>query len=562
MIRMNKWIFLLPFSVFLFAVCKKSKTVNPPPPADFSLNASSINGKAYTSAVYNINTQPIIKFQFSAAINTTTVASNISLQNLTSGIVVSCNYSYTNHDSIVLVQPQQPLVNLAKYTATVSTGLKSSAGGSLRAGTSLTFYTAIDSTDKFPQISDTALLTLVQQQTFKYFWDFGHPVSGLARERDNDNNDIVTTGGSGFGIMSMVVAANRGFISRTDAVARLNTIVNFLITKCQRWHGAFSHWINGSTGATVPFGNNNGADIVETSYLLEGLLTARQYFNGADANETALRDSINSIWNAVEWSWFTQNGAKSGLYWQYNPSYTSENDIWSIPVTGWNEALITYVLAASSPTYPIRKGVYDTGWAQNGAIKNGNTYYGVALPLGEAYGGPLFFSHYSFLGINPNNLSDAYCSNYFAQNTAQAQINYDYCVDNPKKNYGYSDECWGLTASDIQNGYTASSPTNDVGVIAPTAAVSSIPYTPTQSMNAIKFFYYTLGDKIWGNYGFADAFDLNTPWFASSHLAIDEGPIVCMIENYRTGLLWNLFMSCPEVKNGMKNVLGFSSPNL
>ncbi|MBS1933857.1 MAG: beta-glucosidase, partial [Bacteroidetes bacterium] len=257
----------------------------------------------------------------------------------------------------------------------------------------------------------------------------------------------------------------------------------------------------------------------------------------------------------------TQNGATSSLFWQYNPSYTATSDIWSIAVSGWNEALITYVLSASSPNYSITKGVYDTGWAQNGGIRNGNAYLGVVLPLGEPYGGPLFFTHYSFMGINPNNLSDAYCSNYFTQNSAHAQINYNYCIANPSGNYGYSNLCWGLTASDIPNGYTASSPTNDVGVIAPTAAVSSLPYTPTQSMNAIKFFYYMLGDKVWGDYGFIDAFDLNTPWFASSHLAIDEGPIICMIENYRSGLLWNLFMSCPEVKSGMTK-LGFTSPYL
>ncbi len=549
--------------LLLLGACgkKNSGADTNPPPSGFALKSSSINGVTYSALVYNINTRPVIKFQFSAAINTSNVPANITLQNATSGVAISCNYTYEGSDSVVVVQPRQSLTNLNKYIASVATGLQSKEGGALTSGTSLTFYTTIDSTDKFPQISDSALLTLVQQQTFKYFWDFGHPVSGLARERDNGDNDVVTTGGSGFGIMAMIVAVNRGFISRPDALARLHTIVDFLTTKCQRWHGAFSHWINGSTGATVPFGNNNGADIVETSYLMEGLLTARQYFNGTDANETTLRDSINSIWNAVEWNWFTQNGTKSGLYWQYNPSYTAESDIWSIPITGWNEALITYVMAASSPTYPVSKGVYDTGWAQNGAIKNGNVYYGVTLPLGESYGGPLFFTHYSFLGIDPDNLSDAYCSNYFTQNSAHAQINYNYCVADPKKNYGYSNVCWGLTASDIQNGYTASSPTNDVGTIAPTAAVSSIPYTPAESMNAIKFFYYKLGDKIWGSYGFADAFDLNIPWFAPSHLAIDEGPIICMIENYRTGLLWNLFMSCPEVKNGMTR-LGFTSPDL
>ena len=231
-------------------------------------------------------------------------------------------------------------------------------------------------------------------------------------------------------------------------------------------------------------------------------------------------------------------------------------------VRGWNEALITYVLAASSniDSNVIPKIVYDNGWAGSGGEKNGQSFYGIRLPLGPDFGGPLFFSYYSFLGINPQNLSDAY-ANYWEQDTAHSSINYSYCINNPKHYYGYSNLCWGLTASDIQGGYTASSPQNDVGVIAPSAAISTLPYKPVQSMNALRFFYYKLGDKLWGQYGFIDAFSLGNLWFDSDCLAIDQGPEIVMIENYRSGLLWNLFMSCPEVKRGMGN-LGFSSPYL
>jgi hypothetical protein len=337
----------------------------------------------------------------------------------------------------------------------------------------------------------------------------------------------------------------------------MQKIVGFLNTKAQKFHGAFPHWINGDTGAVVPFSaQDNGADLVETSYLMQGLITARQYFNASNTNEAQLRADINTLWNGVEWDWFRQ-GNQNVLYWHWSPDLG-----WAInmKITGWNEALIVYVLGASSTTHPIPKNVYDQGWAKNGAIKNGNAFYGVTLPLGPDSGGPLFFAQYSFMGINPKGLSDAY-ANYQTQNEAHATINYKYCVANPLGNNGYSADCWGLTASDIENGYTASSPTNDVGVIAPTAAIASLPYTPIQSMAALRFFYYTLGDKLWGQYGFYDAFNLTNPWFANSYLAIDQGPIVVMTENYRTGLLWNLFMSAPEVKTGMKN-LGFSSPNL
>ena len=359
--------------------------------------------------------------------------------------------------------------------------------------------------------------------------------------------------------MALIVGAQRNFITRAQALSRIDTIVNFLTNKAQRYHGAFPHWMDGTTGATIPFSSNdNGADLVETSYLMEGLLTARQYFNSSDPAEIALRAAINNLWNGVEWNWFRQGG-QNVLYWHWSPTL---GFIIDQPISGWDEAMIVYALAASSTidSNRIPKMVYDNGWAMNGGIKNGSSYYGYTLPLGPAFGGPLFFAHYSFLGINPNNLTDAY-ADYWMQNQNHSLINYSYCVANPHQFNGYSSSVWGLTASDEQNGYSAHSPTNDDGVISPTAAISSLPYTPTQSMNAIRFFYYKLGDKIWGNYGFVDAFNLTNVWFANSYLAIDQGPEIIMIENYRSGLLWNLFMSSPEIKTGMKS-LGFQSPNL
>ncbi len=469
-------------------------------------------------------------------------------------------YSYTNSDSTILVQPVSPLQPLSNYIFSVSTLLRSSADSSLKTGITLHLTTAIDSTDKFTRISDSALLTLIEQQTFKYFYDFGHPVSGLALER-NSSGDVVTTGGSGFGVMAILVGVQRNFISRADALARITEIVNFLVTKAQRYHGAFPHWINGSTGATVPFSaQDDGADLVETSYMIQGLLCARQFFNSTtDPGEISLRTNINNIWNGVEWNWFRQNG-QNVLYWHWSPDFAFAINQ---QINGWNEAMIVYALAASSNTDSNRipKVVYDNGWAQNGGMKNGNNYYGIRLPLGPALGGPLFFAHYSFLGINPNGLSDAY-ANYWTQDTSHTKINYSYCVANPLHYNGYSNLCWGLTASDDNiSGYSAHSPTNDLGVISPTAAISSLPYAPTESMNAIRFFYYKLGDKIWGQYGFVDAFNLSNVWFASSYLAIDQGPEIVMIENYRSGFLWNLFMSCPEIKTGMTS-LGFQSPQL
>jgi hypothetical protein len=409
-------------------------------------------------------------------------------------------------------------------------------------------------------LSDEQLLDQVQRQTFKYFWDFGHPVSGMARERSNRSYDygdeVVTTGGTGFGIMAIIVAAERGWITRAQAAARISKIVNFL-WKADMYHGAFPHWLNGETGHTIRFGiKDDGADIVETSFLYEGLLCARQYFTKDTPDEQNVRNKILWMWEGVEWNWFTQGG-QNVLYWHWSP-----NNGWSMnhQIHGWNECLITYVLAASSPRYAIDKAVYDQGWATGPEYKNGKTYYNTTLPLGPNLGGPLFFTHYSFMGLDPHGLKDQN-ADYWQQNQAHTRINHDYCVANPKQQKGYGANCWGLTASDSWQGYAAHSPTEDLGVISPTAALSAYPYAPAESLLAMKHFYNDLGDKIWGEYGFVDGFSEQHDWYAKSYLAIDQGPIVVMIENQRSGLLWKLFMGSPEVQKGLKK-LGFQSPHL
>lgn len=540
---------------FVLALVSCSKNDSTPAPTSFTFNSHSVNGETNPSFEYkSVSLQPVITFTFTDKIDESTVPSAISFTEGTS-TSVSYSTSFEDDNKTVVVTPASPLKGFTHYRVTVSTALTSASGKALTTPINVSLLTHMDSTDKYDRLSDEDLLTLVQRQTFKYFWDFGHPVSGLARER-NTSGDIVTSGGSGFGIMAIVAAINRQFITREAGLQRMKTIVGFLKNTAERFHGAYPHWLNGVTGEAVPFSEkDDGADLVETSYLIQGLLAARQFFNGSGDEET-LRNDINDIWESVEWDWFTKGG-QNVLYWHWSPNYDFQMNF---PIHGWNECLITYVLAASSPTHPISKAVYDEGWAQNGAMKNGGVYYGVQLPLGPPNGGPLFFAHYSFLGINPFDLTDAY-ANYWAQNVSHTKINYNYCVANPKEFVGYSDEVWGLTASDNHGGYSAHSPDNDLGVISPTAAISSIPYTPTESIRALKFFYYKLGDKIWKDYGFIDAFNLSEPWFADSYLAIDQGPQIVMIENYRSGLLWNLFMSCDEVRTGMSN-LGFSSPNL
>jgi hypothetical protein len=413
-----------------------------------------------------------------------------------------------------------------------------------------------DASKRPKNLTDEQLLDLVQKQTIRYFWDFAHPVSGMARERSNVaynyGNEVVTTGGTGFGVMALIAGVDRGWLPRDTVAKHLLKIVNFL-SKADSYHGVFAHWLNGATGKTIPFSRkDDGADLVETSYLMQGLLCAREYFNKEDNNERELRQRISWLWNDIEWSWFTRDGQEV-LYWHWSP-----NNGWAMnfPVRGFNECLIMYVLAASGTHYPVSDAVYHRGWAQSSFFKNGKEFYGIKLPLGFDYGGPLFFSQYSFLALCPKGLKDRY-ADYWEQNRNHTLINHAYCIDNPKKFKGYGENCWGLTASDTYNGYAAHSPTEDLGTISPTAALSAFPYTPEFSMQALKHFYFDLGDKIWSEYGFVDAFNETQNWYAKSHLAIDQGPIVVMIENYRSGLFWKLFMQIDDVQKGLKK-LGFS----
>lgn len=410
-----------------------------------------------------------------------------------------------------------------------------------------------------PKLSDEAVLEAVQRQTFRFFWEGAHPESFMARDRSyrssDPQDDKVTMGGTGFGVMAIIVAVERQWVTREEALQRLHRTLDVLEV-ATIYHGVYPHFMNGATGATIPFWRkDDAADLVETALLFQGLLCARQYFDRDTPSERRLRGRINFLWLEVEWNWHTQGGRKV-LYWHWSP-----NNGWSLDheIRGWNECLITYVLAAAAPRYGIDADTYHKGFANGRDFLNGRTYEGVELPLGPAFGGPLFFTHYSFCGIDPRGLRDRY-ADYGEQNRRHVRINYAHCVRNPGDHLGYGKSCWGLTASDDPDGYTAHSPDNDNGTISPTAALASFPYAPKEAMRALRHFLKK-GDKLWGRFGFVDAFNDKRNWYADTFLAVDQGPIIVMIENFRTGLMWNLFMSIPEIQAGLRK-LGFRSPHL
>lgn len=417
-----------------------------------------------------------------------------------------------------------------------------------------------DTNNTTKSLSDNELLDTIQKQTFNYFWEGAEPNSGLARERIHMDNiyptspkNTVTTGGSGFGVMAILIGIERGWITKDEALKRYTKIVNFL-EKADRFHGVWPHWINGETGKVLAFSKkDNGGDLVETAFLIQGLLTVSEYFKNGNKEEQELVSKINKLWREVEWDWYTKGG-EDVLYWHWSPEYKWEMNF---PVGGYNECLIMYVLAAASPTHSISKEVYEKGWARNGQIKSQDSMYNHELVLDyfehdEAAIGPLFWAHYSYLGLNPKGLKDQY-ADYWKLTQNHAKIHYSYAKDNPKNYKGYGDSLWGLTSSYSFKGYSGHRPGADLGVIAPTAALSSFPYTPKESMQMLRYLY-TKQDTLIGKYGPYDAFSLEQKWALPRYLAIDQGPIPVMIENYRTGLFWKLFMQNEDVKKGLEKL--------
>lgn len=416
-------------------------------------------------------------------------------------------------------------------------------------------------------ISDDSLLTLVQQRTFNYFWEGAEPNSGLARERihmdgeyPQNDQDVVTVGGGGFGIMAILVGVERKFITREEAVSRLSRVIGFL-QKADRFHGAWPHWLDGKTGEVKAFSKkDDGGDLVETAFMAQGLICVSEYFRNGNVQEKQLADQADSLWKSIDWNWY-RKGGENVLYWHWSPKYGWEMNF---PVTGYNECLIMYVLAAASPTHGVPEEVYHEGWAKSGGIKSDEEQFGYKLVLGHNGSpgsvGPLFWAHYSYLGLDPTGLKDKY-ADYWTLNKNHTLINRAYAIQNPKGYKGYGEKSWGFTASYSVNGYAGHRPGEDLGVISPTAAISSYPYTPEYSMQVIRHLHDNMGNKVWGKYGFYDAFSETEHWYPQRYLAIDQGPEVVMIENGRSGLLWKLFMKNEEVQKGLKK-LGFESPHL
>lgn len=419
------------------------------------------------------------------------------------------------------------------------------------------------------KLTDDELLDMVQEASFRYYWEVAHPAAGLAPEVLPGDENLLALGGNGFGVMALIVAAERKYVSREEAAERLVKIVRFL-ARADRFHGVWPHFLNGDNGHAIPFFGqyDNGGDLVETAFMLQGLLAARQYFNRDTPAEREARETITRLWREVEWDWYRKTPESDVLYWHWSPDAGFHI---SHPLIGWNETLIIYLLAIASPTHAVPASLYHSGWAgtspravayrrgwsrttQGDHYVNGNSYYGIKLEVGEGSGADLFFTHFSFMGFDPRGRRDRY-TNYFVNNRAIARISHAYCTANPRGFVGYGPDCWGLSAG-VNTGGGRAQPRDDNGTINCMASLSSMPYTPKESMAALKHFYRDLGAKVWGIYGFYDGFNQTQNWFDSVYMALNQAPTTVMIENHRTGLVWKAFMANPEIQPAL-DAIGF-----
>lgn len=418
-------------------------------------------------------------------------------------------------------------------------------------------------------LSDDELLGMVQEATFRYYWEGANPNAGMAVEVLPGDENQVAVGASGFGIMALVVGVERGFVTRAQGVERMLRILRFL-GKADRFRGVWPHYLDGNTAKVMPAAGrfDNGGDLVETAFLMQGLLTARQYFTRSTAAEREIRDTITRFWETTEWDWYRRDPDSELLYWHWSPDYGFRM---GHPLIGWNEALIIYLLAIASPTHPVAASLYHTGWAGQSALAvnyrqrwsrttqgdhytNGNSHYGIKVDVGTGSGGDLFFTQFSFMGFDPRGRRDRY-TNYFTNNRAIARIQHAYAVDNPRNFAGYGDDTWGLSVG-LHTGGGRAQPNSDNGTITVAGALGSFPYTPVESMKALKHYYRDLGADLWGIYGFADGFNQSEDWFCDIYMGLNQAPIVVMIENHRSGLVWKKFMSNPEIATALK-AIGF-----
>lgn len=409
---------------------------------------------------------------------------------------------------------------------------------------------------------DEAVLDDIQRRHFKYFWELTNSVNGLVPDRANPANNTAASSiaATGFGLTAYIVGVERGFITRQQAAERTLTTLRFFAdapqssasTDVTGYKGFFYHFLNRDTGYRDKA--DTELSTIDTALLLAGVLSSQSYFDGDNETETEIRELADRLYRAVEWKWAMNGGSKMTMGWSPENGFLPH--VWS----GYNEAMILYILAFGSPD--ASKKIDGSIWNNWTATYHWDKFHGYDMVNFS----PLFGHQYSHIWVDFKGIRDSYMRgkalDYFENSRRATMSNRAYCIANPKGFKGYGENIWGLTASDGPGGYFGKEGyyargasalwIYDDGTIAPTAAGGSFPFTPEESYNALTAMKKYNGGVLWTQYGFWDAFNPQVDWVAEWWLGIDQGPILIMIENYRTGLVWNLMKKNPYIASGLK----------
>jgi hypothetical protein len=369
-----------------------------------------------------------------------------------------------------------------------------------------------------------------------FFWEQANPDTGLVKDRCNarnatsDKNTVASIAATGFGLSALCIAVKREFLAADDVRARVLTTFRFLLDRLPNHRGFFYHWADINTGERVW---DSEVSSVDTALLLCGILTCREFFHDQEITGLA-----NTIVNRIDWTWLSEDTSLLPHGWLPEVGFLPYR--WDY----YSELMMMYLLALGSATHPLPPETWDA-WKRVRFNYEGMRYIGSYAPL--------FVHQYSQAWFDFRGKSDGY-ADYFYNSVTATKVHRQFCLELGKQFPDYSEDLWGITASDSQKGYVIwggppmMGPID--GTVVPSASAGSLPFLPAESMRVLR----TIRNKYpaaWTNYGFVDAFNPLTGWYDSDVVGIDTGISMLMAENARSSFVWSTFMQSPEAKRGM-----------
>jgi hypothetical protein len=397
--------------------------------------------------------------------------------------------------------------------------------------------------------TDTALLDQIQRRAVAFFWQETDPDTGLVKDRAGnfqpDSYTVSSTAAVGFGLAALAIGEHHGWLTYEQAYQRTLTTMRFLYDEMPHEHGFYFHFVDLRTGQRVW---NSEVSSVDTTWLLAGVLLAGEYFSGTEIEVLA-----DQIYRRVDFEWMLTDGGERPGELLLNHGWTPEGGFLPYRWDTYSELMLLYLLAIGSPTHPISPESWEA-WARPQGTYAGYTTFAQ---------GPLFTHQFSQAWIDFRDRRDRLGYDYFQSSINATLANRQFCIDNSDQYQTYDQHVWGLTASDGPSGYQAygAPPGNAIhdGTVAPAAPAGSIVFTPELSLAALQTIRGRYGDQTWGRYGFSDAFNVDRDWWDQDVIGINLGITLLMIENYRSGLVWQVFERNESIQQALEMV-GLTNP--